>query len=352
MNNIPKKRLNRVDLSLPILGFGCAALGNLYTTVSEEEAVKTLDTAYKVGIRYFDSAPLYGHGLAELRLGSGLRRFPDHDVVLSTKVGWRLCSAYSGETCGKSLPAFSRYNDYSYDGTMRSLEDSMQRLGTDQLDIVFIHDVDRRTQGDRYSKVFNEAMNGSYRALEKLRADGVIKAIGVGVNEWQPCQEFAQVGDFDCFLLAGRYTLLEQDALETFLPLCEQRNIGVVLGGVYNSGILASGARHGAMYDYEPAANFVLERVRAIEQVCIAHHVPLKAAALQFPLHHPAIISIIPGARTVAEVEDNFAMLRASIPIELWQDLRTKGFLREDAPVCGESVSRRGLEASGGGSVF
>lgn len=337
MTSLRCKRLCRADLSLPVLGFGCAPLGNLYATVSEAEAIATIGAAYDAGMRYFDAAPLYGHGLAELRLGAGLRHFPaNQGVTLSTKVGWRLraaCDGKAGAEPFQDITAFSRYSDYSYDGAMRSLEDSMQRLGVSRIDIAFIHDVDRRTQGERYQQVFDATMDGAYRALLELREAGVISAIGVGVNEWEPCQEFAQAGDFDCFLLAGRYTLLEQDALETFLPLCEKRGIGIILGGVYNSGILASGAAHGAMYDYKTAPDAVLERVRSIERICAAHRVPLKAAALQFPLHHPAVVSVIPGARTVAEVEDNIAMLHTRVPDELWRDLRGEGLLTKGAPI-------------------
>ena len=332
---VGSRTLRRATLALSDLGLGCAVLGNLYEPVTDEAADATIAAAYEAGVRYFDVAPLYGHGLAELRVGAALRRLGNPDVTLSTKVGWRLRAASGGNAGAepfKNIKAFSRYADYSYDGTMRSIEDSMQRLGTNRLDIVFIHDVDRRTQGERYSATFDAAMTGAYRALDALRRDGIVKAIGVGVNEWEPCQAFAEAGDFDCFLLAGRYTLLEQEALDTFLPLCLQRGIGVVIGGVYNSGILATGWSVQGMYDYARAPQSVMDRVRLLERVCAAHGVPLKAAALQFPLRHEAVVTVIPGARSALEVADNLRMLHTPIPDQLWQDLRDEGLLRADAP--------------------
>ena len=336
MATLPFKRLGRTELWLSALGFGGATLGNIYRRMTEADSLGTLEAALRAGARYFDTAPLYGHGLSELRLGAGLRCFPDHDVVISSKVGWRLRGAFGADTGAEpfaGIRAFSRYNDYSFDGTIRSIEDSMQRLGTDRIDIVFIHDVDRRTQGDRYPEAFAAAMSGAYRALHKLRSEQIIKAIGVGVNEWQACEEFAQAGDFDCFLLAGRYTLLEQDALASFLPLCLRRGIGIVLGGPYNSGVLASGATPGATYDYRPAPAAVLERVKAIERTCNAHGVALKAAALQFPLHHPCVASVIPGARTPGEIAENVALFEAPIPGDLWLDLKSQGLMNPLAPV-------------------
>jgi D-threo-aldose 1-dehydrogenase len=286
-------------------------------------------------MRYFDTAPLYGHGLSELRVGSALRRFADSQVVLSSKVGWRLKPAFgqpTGAGLFENITAFTRYPDYSYDGAMRSFEESLNRLGTDRVDILLIHDVDRRNQGERYPEVFRAAMAGAYRALLALREQRLVKAIGCGLNEWEACQDFAQAGDFDCFLLAGRYTLLEQGSLETFLPLCEQRAIGIILGGPYNSGILASGAVKGAWFHYAPAGEDVLRRVAAMEAVCARHRVPLKAVALQFPLHHPSVATVIPGTRSAAEIEENLTMLRLPIPTELWRELKAAGLIAASAP--------------------
>jgi len=332
---IQTKPLGRSGLSVTVLGFGGTALGNLYAAMSEREAGATLDAAHAGGVRYFDTAPLYGHGLSELRTGSGLRAFADPAVVISTKVGWRLKPTF-GQPAGAGLfdriTAFSRYNDYSYDGVMRSFEDSLNRLGTDRVDILLIHDADRRNQGDRYPEVFRVAMEGAYRALVALRDQKLVTAIGCGLNEWESCEDFAQAGDFDCFLLAGRYTLLHQESLETFMPLCEQRGIGIILGGPYNSGILASGAVKDAWFHYAPAPEEVLMRVAAIEAVCARHRVPLKAAALQFPLHHPCVATVIPGMRSPAEIAENFAMLRAPISTDLWHELKQAGLIEESAP--------------------
>jgi D-threo-aldose 1-dehydrogenase len=327
--------LGRTALTLSTFGFGGTALGNMFAPMTEQQSIATLDAAHAVGIRYFDTAPLYGHGLSELRVGAGLRRLEDPEAVISTKVGWRLRAARGGDTGAlpfQNITAFSRYSDYSYDGAMRSFEESLQRLGTDRIDILLIHDVDRRNQGEQYPEVFRSAMSGAYRAVLGLREQGAVKAIGAGLNEWEACRDFAEAGDFDCFLLAGRYTLLEQASLASFLPLCEQRGIGIILGGPYNSGILASGAVPGAFYDYAPASQAVLERVAAIERVCANHHVALKAAALQFPLHHPCVASVIPGTRTPAEVTENLAMLNFSIPPALWQELKATRLMNETAP--------------------
>ncbi len=332
---IDEKKLGRTGLTLSVFGFGGTGLGNMYVAMSERDAIATLDAAYARGLRYFDTAPLYGHGLSELRTGSGLRRFADKDVVLSTKVGWRLKPAFGKPTDAglfQNVTAFSRYLDYSYDGAMRSFEDSLQRLGTDRVDVLLIHDCDRRNHGEQYPQRFREAVNGAYKAVLSLREQGMVRAIGCGLNEWEACQDFAEAGDFDCFLLAGRYTLLEQHSLESFLPLCEKRNIGIILGGPYNSGILASGAVKGAWFNYAPAPEEVLARVAAIETVCRRHAVPLKAAALQFPLHHPCVASVIPGTRSAAEIDENLEMLRTPIAPELWRELKTAGLMNPDAP--------------------
>jgi D-threo-aldose 1-dehydrogenase len=214
---------------------------------------------------------------------------------------------------------------------MRSFEDSLQRLGTDRIDILLIHDVDHRNQGERYADVFKQAMAGAYKALLSLREQGVIKAIGCGLNEWEACQAFAEAGDFDCFLLAGRYTLLEQESLNSFLPLCEKRGIGIILGGPYNSGILASGAVKDAWFNYAPAPAEVLAKVAAIEKICASHSVPLKAAALQFPLHHPCVASVIPGTSSAAELNENLRMLNAPIPKTFWHDLKSAGLMDAQA---------------------
>ena len=329
------KTLGRSKLKLSVLGFGGTGLGNLYVAMTERSAIDTLSAAYAAGMRYYDTAPLYGHGLSELRTGSGLRLFADPAIIVSSKVGWRLRPAFgkpTGAGLFRDITAFARFNDYSYDGAMRSFEDSLQRLGTDRIDILLIHDVDHRNQGERYPEAFKAAMAGAYKALLSLREQGVVKAIGCGLNEWEACQAFAEAGDFDCFLLAGRYTLLEQESLQSFLPLCEKRGIGIILGGPYNSGILASGAVKDAWFNYAPATAEILEKVAAIEKICASHNVPLKAAALQFPLYHACVASVIPGTSSAAELNENLRMLRIPVPAELWRELKTAGLMDAQAP--------------------
>ena len=329
------KTLGRSKLKLSVLGFGGTGLGNMYVAKSERSVIDTLSAAYAAGMRYYDTAPLYGHGLSELRLGGGLRLFADTGVIVSSKVGWRLRPAFgkpTGAGLFRDITAFTRFNDFSYDGAMRSFEDSLNRLGAERIDILMIHDVDRRNQSERFPEVFREAMAGAYKAALSLRDQGAVKAIGCGLNEWEACQAFAEAGDFDCFLLAGRYTLLEQESLKSFLPLCEKRGIGIILGGPYNSGILASGAVKDAWFNYAPAPADVLAKVAAIETICATYRVPLKAAALQFPLHHSCVASVIPGMSNAAELSENLRMLRTPVPAELWRELKSAGLMDAQAP--------------------
>jgi D-threo-aldose 1-dehydrogenase len=325
----------RPDFLLDRVGFGGAPLGNLFTPIPEPAAIRAVTAAYEAGLRYFDTAPLYGRGRSEHRIGAALRSRPRDSFRVSTKVG-RLLRPTTGrpkdDAAYIDVPAFEVEYDYSEDGALRSLEASLERLGMDRVDTLFIHDIDRWTHGDAQPARFQEAMTGAYRALRRLRAQGVVSAIGVGVNEWEVCQQAAEAGDFDGFLLAGRYTLLEQEALASFLPLCERRGLFVVIGGPFNSGILATGAVEGATYNYRPAPPEIRARVARIEAVCRRHAVPLAAAALQFPLAHPAVRSVIPGARSADEVRTNLALLRVPIPVALWTDLQEAGLLRADAP--------------------
>jgi len=330
-----RNKLGRSDLHVTAMGFGGVQIGNLFQSVSDAEVDAMIDRAWSAGIRFFDAAPLYGHGLAELRFGHSLRLKNRDDFVLASKVGRTLAPKRRSQIdFGPWVDAapFAMSYDYSYDGAMRAFEDSLQRLALERLDICFIHDIDRQTRGDEQPEVFQQAMDGTWKALEKLRSEGVVTAIGVGVNEWQVCHEALKQRDFDCFLLAGRYTLLEQEALDEFLPLCEQRNVSVVVGGGFNSGILASGPRPGARYNYGPAPAEVIERVERIEAVCHDHGVPVAAAALQFVVAHPAISSFITGTRTVAQLEQNLEWFSRPIPSELWPDLKGRRLLREDAP--------------------
>ena len=326
-------------ISFTELGFGSAPIGNLYRSVDPEEAQKTLEAAWKAGIRYFDTAPLYGLGLSETRLNRFLYGRKRKDYVLSTKVGRLLdvCPPSERTAIGKFFDTPSRREryDYSYDGFMRSIEFSLERLGVDSIDIIFIHDVDvftHKSESARDAHV-RTILKSGYKALEKLRSEKVIKAFGAGVNEWQVCETLAKAGDFDIFLLAGRYTLLEQEALNSFLPLCEERGIGIVLGGPYNSGILATGPKPGAWYNYDPAPKHILDRVAKIEAICRRHKVKLAQAALRFPLHHAQVVSVIPGGASAKEVARSATALQAKLPKALWKDLKAEGLLRQDAPV-------------------
>jgi D-threo-aldose 1-dehydrogenase len=337
MDPATTRRFGRVDLPVTQLGFGGGPIGNIFRRVSEDAAAAIVNEAWDAGVRFFDTAPMYGHGLSESRLGAALRWRRRDDFVISSKVGRVLTAAprhsvdFSPWVDG--LPNRMRF-DYSYDGTLRSLEDSLQRLGLERIDIVFIHDCDVFTHGAQHQPGrFREAMDGAWRALDRMRAEGVVRAIGVGVNEWQVCHAALQERDFDCFLLAGRYTLLEQEALDEFLPLCEARGAAVVLGAAYNSGILATGATPGAKYNYAPAPESILTRVRGIEAVCTRHGVPLKAAAMQFVLGHPAIPTTVPGCRSVAQMAETIEAFRHVIPAAFWAELKSERLLRGDAPV-------------------
>ncbi|TDL90817.1 aldo/keto reductase [Meridianimarinicoccus aquatilis] len=326
------------NVSLTQMGFGTAPLGNLYRKVTEQDAQSTLRAAWDAGIRYFDTAPQYGLGRAEHRVGVALPGFDVTALTLSTKVGRLLLDCEPGEVTPEAfvdVPQKRIVFDYTYDGIMRSFEESLARLGTDQVDILMLHDIDAGTHGEagEAEKLRELFAEGGYRALTELREDGRVSAIGAGVNTWQICERLLTEADFDGFLLAGRYTLLEQDPLETFLPMCIERDVGIILGGPYNSGILATGPVDGARYNYSPAPPEVLERVRRIEQVCADHDTALIAAALQFPLGHPAVKTVIPGAATPVEVRQNVATFEVTVPTALWSDLKSAGLLRSDAPV-------------------
>jgi D-threo-aldose 1-dehydrogenase len=317
------------------LGFGSAPLGNLFRPLDETTARDTVRAAWASGARYFDTAPLYGHGLSERRLGDVLGAEPRDSFVVSTKVGRRLVPSGAGpdpDGAYVQVPPVTPVFDYTAGATRESLAGSLERLRVGRLDVVLIHDIGAVTHGADDARRYREAMDGAYRVLHELRAAGMIRAIGVGANEWQILERCARDGDFDCFLLAGRYSLLEQTALDSLLPLCERRGISVIVGGPYNSGILASGAVPSATYNYQPAPPAILDRVRALEAVTAAHGVPLAAAALQFPFHHPAVAAVIPGPRAVREVEQNLALLGLPIPAELWRSLKAEGLVRPDAP--------------------
>jgi D-threo-aldose 1-dehydrogenase len=332
-----KRRLGKAGVEVTIMGFGGAPLGNLFQALSEADSLATVRACYDAGIRYFDTAPLYGYGLGEHRLGEALRGRDRDTFVLSTKIGRLLRPGDPGTLdhgpFRNALP-FAEVYDYSYDGVMRSVEDSLQRLGMHRIDILLAHDLDvwtHRSESARRQRV-GEFMAGGYKAMARLREQGAVRAIGAGLNETAACQDLAERGDFDCFLLAGRYTLLEQAPLDEFLPLCEQRRIGLIIGGVYNTGILATGAVEGAYFQYAPAPPEIMERVRKIEAVCARHRVRLPTAALQFPLGHPAVATVIPGTRAPSEVAQNLEIFAPTVPADFWAELKQQGLLRKDAP--------------------
>ena len=327
--------IGTTGLAVSQLGVGCAPFGSLAGGTTDASVHRAFDALYANGLRYFDVAPLYGVGLAEHRLGEVLRGVDRRTLVLSTKVGRLLQPNEGGAAAGAAggdYPFTFRY-DYSYDATLRSLDCSLQRLGTNAIDIALIHDVNRRWQGDLIEQRYAEAMSGAYRALDELRAAGVIKAIGVGVNDWSILERFAADGNFDCFMLAGRYTLLDHTALASFLPDCARRNIAVLIAAPFNSGILATGARPGATFFYKEAEPEIVARTQRIEAVCARHVVTIGAAALQFPLAHPVIASVVTGMRNAEEAAINLAHCRAAIPGAFWEELKHEGLIAADAPV-------------------
>jgi D-threo-aldose 1-dehydrogenase len=332
------RKLGSAPLEVTQLGLGCGPIGGFRAAISEAEAEAIVMTAHAAGVRLFDTSPLYGYGQSELRAGHALRQVPRDSFVLSTKVGRWLTPVGPGQPRAGLRPGgldFRPTYDLSRDGVLRALEQSYCRLGLTSLDIVLIHDVDVRSHGDQaaFEQRYREAVEGAYPALDELRRAGVIKAVGIGVNETPPCLRFARDVDLDCILLAGRYTLLEQHALDELLPLCVAKQIGILVGGPFNSGILATGPIDGAPYDYRAAPPEVLERARGIARVCQRHDVALAAAALQFPLAHPAITTLIPGAASRAEVLQNVDHLRAPVPADLWAELKRAGLLHPAAPV-------------------
>ena len=315
--------LGRTTLTVTRLGLGTAPLGGLYEEVPDGQAHAVVERAFELGLRFFDTAPLYGYGLAEQRIGHVLRKKPRNDFVLATKVGRLLRPGDPGpDSEFKGTPRLVPVFDFSYEGTRRAIESSMSRLGLDRLDILLIHDPDEH---------YEEALSGAYRALDELRADGVVGAIGAGMNQAQMLARFAREADFDCFLLAGRYTLLDQVGLDELLPLCLERGIAISVGGAFNSGILA-GPQPGATFNYAPAPAALVERARRIGEVCSRWGVPLKAAALQFPLGHPAVVSVLAGCRSLGELEENVRMFEHEVPAGLWAELKAEGLLPQAAP--------------------
>lgn len=296
-----------MDLELGRLGLGTAPLAGLYRPVDEGDALAVVERAWELGIRYFDTAPYYGSGLAERRLGTALKGHDRDDFIVSTKVG-RLLVPGPPAANWPGAPRLRPVFDFSYDAALCSLEESLERLGLDRVDIALVHDPDEH---------YDEALNGAFGALARLRDEGVVRAIGVGMNQTAMLCRFAGEADPDCFLAAGRYTLLDRSAEQELLPLCEERGITVIAGGVFNSGVLAGGDT----YDYARAPTDTVARVARLREICARWHVPLAAAAVQFPLRHPVVASALVGCRSAAEVEEDVRLLEVAVPDALWAEL-------------------------------
>src|SRR6266567_8214971 len=325
-----RARVGKTSLAVPRVGVGTAPLGNMFEAHSDEHADAVLATAVAHGLRYFDTAPLYGHGLAEQRVGRAVARRPRAEVFVSTKVG-RLLRAdaprdesqfYHGEPFYKDVPPVGPVWDFTYDGIMTSVEESFVRTGLDRFDVLLLHDPDDH---------FEAASTTGFRALAKLREDGTARAIGAGMNQAPMLARLVEACDLDVLLVAGRYTLLDQVAMDELLPLCEQRTVSIVVGGVFNSGILIDPVP-GVRYNYLPADSAVMARAEGIKAVCDRYEVPLPAAALQFPFAHPRVCTVLLGIRSIDELEKDLLWLDVPIPDELWAELKSKGLLREDAP--------------------
>lgn len=324
MDPTERRPLGSSGLQVSRLGLGCASLGRLDGDDAQDRAAEIVRRALELGLNLFDTAPLYGAGRSEKLLGQALRAVPRDRYVLATKVGRLVRSEAELAALPADAPGRPVYFDFSYDGVMRSLEESLQRLDMDRVDILHIHDPDRH---------YDQAIRGAYPALDQLRREGIIRGVSAGMNQSEMLAQFAREGEFDCFLLAGRYTLLEQGALDELLPLCMEKNIGIMAGGTYNSGILAKAGQAEATYNYRPPPPRIADRAQALRDVAARHGVDLKAAASQFPFGHPAVTCIIPGTRRPERVTENAALLKQAIPAALWDELKSAGLVRAEAPV-------------------
>jgi D-threo-aldose 1-dehydrogenase len=342
------RRLGRSKVDVTALGLGCAGLGGLYRDVNEADARATIDAAWDAGIRFFDTAPYYGYTKSEHYVGAALRERARDAFVLSTKAGRLLVPARAPDAraprdgWAHPLP-FEPVYDYSYDGIMRSFEDSLQRLGLARIDVLLVHDIGAFTHGEQHPHYWRQLADGGFRALDELRAAGAVRAVGLGVNEAAVVADAMREFEIDCALLAGRYTLLEQQTLDTLLPECARRSVSLIVGGAFNSGILARGVRHlgagaahgsGALkFNYGDAPTEVIDRVARIEGVCDAHEVALPSAALQFPYAHPAVASVLTGASSASEIRENVASFTRPIAPAFWQALRDAALLHPHAPL-------------------
>ena len=336
---LARRELGATGLEVSVLGFGGAGIGNLYRVLSDEDALDAVQGSFESGVRYFDTAPFYGFGLSELRLGAAFAGAPSPPVI-STKVGRRLVptgpqDASVGRQGYFSPRPFNPVFDYGYEAVMRSHEQSLERLKLPRVDILLCHDIGRSTHGADHAARIREFLEGGYRAMRELRAAGTVRAIGLGVNETEVCIELLEHCELDCILLAGRYTLLEQPALETLLPLCLRKRVSIICGGPFNSGILATGSRSAAPthYNYAAPPPAVVERVRRLEEICLEFEVLLPAAALQFPLGHPAVASVVAGCVNRQEASQAATLFSQPIPAAFWHALRDRGLLDKNAPL-------------------
>lgn len=331
-----KRQLGHTNIYLTEVGFGGASIGNLYNACTDTVAHEAIAKSWDCGIRYYDTAPEYGHGLSERRMGDGLRQYQRNEYILSTKVGDFLYARHDqlppDTKFINQLPFHLRY-DYSYDGIMRAFEDSLQRLGLNTIDILLVHDLDPiihdQKTFDAHFRIFIES---GYKALDELRSQGIIKAIGLGVKKWEVCEQALKYGEYECFMLQGNYTLLEQPALNHFLPLCLKKKISVLLAGPFASGILATGPVAGAYFHHREADKKILTRVKHLQEICDRYSVPLQAVAIQFPLMHPAITTIVIGTRSGKRMQENIDFLQHKIPQQLWEELKHLAIIPKEAP--------------------
>ena len=335
MNPLEKVAIGNQGVEVTRLGLGGAplsgmVLGNgLYGGTASDEAGRIIRRALELGINYFDTAPLYGVGRSEVRYGAALRDVDRDSYFISTKVGRVLEPVEGGVSADESPDNFADHyavDSWTRDNVLRSIEDSLGRLQTDHVEIVLVHDPDTQPYGEK------QAMEEAFPTLIELREQGIIKAIGCGMNEWQMPARFIRAFDIDAVLLAGRYTLLDHDAYPEFLPLCVERDVKIIVGGPYNSGILARDLDGDVTFDYEIAPQHLVDQARRLDAVCRRHDVDLKAAALQFVLAHPAVGTVVPGAQSVSEVEENFALVGQEIPCDVWAEMKAEGLIPEDAP--------------------
>lgn len=334
---INNRKLGSTTIEVGEISFGAASIGNLFNPVTNEESEQAVEAAWRRGIRYFDTAPHYGAGLSERRLGLALHGREAEGRILSTKVGRLLEPLASGSQLKQDEfvdePRFGRRYDYSYDGVMRSYEDSCQRLGTHQIDILLMHDIGRLTHGDANDELFRIAMDGGYKAMAELREQGLVKAIGLGVNEWQVCDATLQHADFDCFMVANALTLLDNDLVDSFLAKCSANNTSIIAAAPFSSGILAKGSAGGGHYFYGDAPKEIIARVIRMEAVCDAYAIPLGAAALQYPLLFPVVSTVLIGMSRAARIETNLDWYELEIPNDFWVSLRDEGLIHPATPI-------------------